>query len=99
MITINNKKFAANKAEFVQSLFATGGTAVGYYIVIKKSISLFDSQRNKVGCICNNVLAKATKLDNGRFWYSYGIVDIIGKFDSYLKEREEIEAIEKELIT
>lgn len=95
MIELNGKKFALNNKEFTDSLFhKSGGTCVGYYKVNKKTISLMDHNREKVGVItCHKVLARATKQDNGKYWYSYGDIDIIGKYDSYMKESEEIQAL------
>ncbi len=92
MIILNEKKFAPTNDQFINSLFEDGGTCVGYYKVNKKSISLYDHQRNKVGVIANNVLGTATRQDKG-FWYSYGTPKIIGKYESYMKEQEEVQAI------
>jgi hypothetical protein len=93
MITINNKKFAENENEFIESLF-TSQTCVGYARINKKSISILNIQKEKVGVITSNkVLGTAKKLDNGKYWYSYGIPTIIGEFSSYKSQCEEIENI------
>ena len=84
MITLNNKKFASDDNEFISSLFKAGGTCIGYYKLYKKRIKLFDAQKKLIGVVTiNRVLATASKLDNGKFWYSYKIPSIIGNFDSY----------------
>ncbi len=93
MLILNNVKFAKNEDEFVNSLFERGGTCSGYYKVYKNSVSLFDHNKKKIGVIVNNVLGKATKQDNGKYWYSYGDIDLIGKYDSYTRQCEEIQAI------
>lgn len=79
MITLNDKKLARNEEEFINSLFETGGTCVGYYKPNKLSITILDHKKNKVGVINKfGVLCKATKQDKG-YWYSYGDITIIGK--------------------
>ena len=93
MITLNGKKLASNDNEFTNSLFQYGGTCIGYYKVNKRTVSILDHNKNKVGVISNLVLGKATKQENGGYWYSYGDVDIIGPYDSYLQQCEEIQAI------
>ena len=95
MITLNGVKFAQNDDEFINSLFENGGTCDGYYRVNKKSITLMDKDKNKIGVICNMVLGKATKLDNGKWWYSYGKPELIGEYDSYVQEQDELNTVYK----
>lgn len=91
MLTLNGNKLALNDKEFISSLFLPGATCVGYYKVHKNSIAIMDHQKTKVGVISNNVLAKATKQENGRYWYSYGNIDIIGDYkDNYSLMYEDI---------
>ena len=89
MLTLNGKKFAANDKEFIKSLFTGPTTCVGYYRVNKRSISIMDQQKNKVGVIANNVLATATKQDKG-YWYSYATPAIVGDYKSYMEEMNEV---------
>jgi hypothetical protein len=96
MITLNYKKFAANGKEMIDSLFTGKSTCVGYYRAHKKSISLFDHQRNKIGIITNNVLGSARKLENGQYWYSYGTPTLIGEYNSFKAYTDEIQAITKQ---
>ena len=93
MITLNGKKFAKNEQEFTDSLFSKGGTCSGYYKVYKTKINLYDHNMNLIGVIANKVLAKATKQDNGKYWYSYGTPDIIGDYDNYSQESAEVSNI------
>ena len=93
MIQLNGKKFAENDAEFKESLFHKGGTCVGYYKVFKKQVQLLNMQKEKVGVITNNVLGKATRQENGKYWYSYGDVDIVGEYASDGNKRNEVEAV------
>ena len=79
MIILNGKKFAKTESEFVDSLFATGGTCVGYYRVNKRHVVLMDHNKVKVGVIVNNVLGEASKID-GKWWYSYGDIDLLGEY-------------------
>lgn len=93
MLTLNGKKFAANDREFTESLFSAGGTCVGYYKAHKGEVQLFDMQRNRIGVINREaVLASCTKLENGRYWYTYHNPAIIGEYVSYAQEREECKA-------
>ena len=94
MIVLNGKKFARNESEFVNSLFEIGGTCVGYYKRTKSGVNLYDHKRNIVGCVTKNkVLANATKLDNGKTWYSHADIGIIGRYDSLTKQREDIDNV------
>jgi len=94
MLTLNGKKFAKDENEMQDSLFRGGGTCVGYYRVNKRSITIMDHHKNKVGTICNNVLGSARKFDGG-YLHTYGTPGIIGEYPSYTEEVEEIRAITK----
>ena len=88
MIIIKNNKFAESESEYIESLFAPGGTCKGYAKRYKKQIVLQDHNKVKVGVItCHGVIAKATKVDNG-WWYSYGDIDLIGNLS--IVEHDEI---------
>lgn len=85
MITLNGKNFAETDSEF------SSHNCVGFAKRNSKSITLTDKNKNKIGVInCHGVLCRADKLDNGSWWYSYGDIDLIGRYDSYMQEREEI---------
>ena len=88
MLIINGKKFAQNKDEFTSSLFKRGGTCIGFYKVNKKSITLMDMQKNKVGTIANKVLGCATKQDDGKYWYSYADIPLLGAYNRTLIRAE-----------
>ena len=88
--TTQGEKFAKNDTEFTGSLFNPDATCVGYYRANGTSIALMDHQRNKVGVInFRGVLARADKQEDGRYWYSYGDIDIIGRYDSFMQSVEE----------
>lgn len=90
MITLNGKKFAETQSEFIDSLFDSGGTCVGFAKRNKKSVTLFDHQNNKIGVInSQGVLCAATKLDNGRYWYSHADIPEIGRYESYMQQVNE----------
>lgn len=98
MITLNNKKFAKNDEEFIDSLTSIN-TCVGYYKRFKNCIVLYNMQKNKIGVINKNgVLCKATKLETGHYWYNYGTIDIIGEYDSYMKQVEEVSEVINNLL-
>lgn len=93
MIELNSKKFAETEDEMLDSLFNPGGTCVGYAKRNKRSITLMDIQKNKIGVINRfGCLCCATKRDNG-YWYSFATIDIIGRYDSYRKEQEDIASL------
>jgi|GEM_PF-1275828 len=102
MITLNGKKLALNDKEFTDSLFKKGGTCVGYYNVNKRTITLMDSAKKKVGFIANGdggiVMGQATKLDNGKWWYTYGNPSIIGEYEILSQEYDEVREIAYDLI-
>ena len=95
MIILNGKKFAENEKEFIDSLFDPSGTCVGYAKRIKKSITILNNNREKVGVIANGVLASATKLESGEYWYSYATPSIVGEYASYMQERDDIKTATK----
>jgi hypothetical protein len=96
MVKLNGKKFAESEKEFTNSLFEPDGTCVGYARRNKNSVTLLDHNKNKVGVINKHgVLCCATKLDDGRWWYSYADIDLIGPYESYLQQCEECHALVK----
>lgn len=94
MIILNGKKFARNEKEFTDSLFEKEGTCCGYYRPYKNQVSLFDHNKNKIGAVTRSkVLALATRQDNGKYWYSYGDIPLIGEFSSYSEQCKQVDAI------
>jgi len=102
MVILNGKKFAETDSEFTDSLFdKEGGTCVGYIKGNKKTATILNMQKKKVGVItCHRVMAKATKLSdilkdpNAKgYSYSYGDIDIVGRYESYRQEVEDIDKV------
>lgn len=94
MITLNGNDFAANDQEFIDSLFKDSGSCVGFYRVYKNTVSLLDMQKNKVGVITKHkVLALATKLDNGQWWYSHGDIPLVGEYLSVSDKYKDIDTV------
>ena len=84
MLTLNGKKFARTDSEFTESLFDPSGTCVGYFRPRGHLIELQNMQRERIGVInAHGVLCRATRLEDGRFWYSYGDISEIGRYESY----------------
>ena len=82
MIKLNSKKFAESEKEFTNSLFEKDGTCVGYAKRLKRKIKLMDHNKELIGVIAkNNVLGLATKQKDGKYWYSYGDIPLIGKYE------------------
>jgi len=100
MITLNGKQFAETDAEMVESLFHPGGTCAGFAKRSVSGVAILDLQKNRVGVINHHgVLCCATPVkditknqtDKG-YWYSFAPVELVGKYDSYMREREETRA-------
>lgn len=91
MLSFNGKKFAVNDEEFTNSLFNPGGTCTGYYRVNKKTVTIMNQRKEKIGVVTNNVLGCATKQDNGKYWYSYADIKEIGSYDSYIDQSNDID--------
>jgi len=73
MIEVNGKRFA-EKGEAIEPGF------VGFATRLKRTIKFFDLEKNLVGILSKyGVLACATKLNDGKYWYSYGNVKLIGE--------------------
>jgi hypothetical protein len=92
MIILNGKKLAESEKEFTESLFSKSGTCVGYAKRNKKSVTIMNAQKEKVGAINRHgVLCSAMKTENSKtgWWYSFEDIDIIGKYESYLQCVEE----------
>jgi len=98
MIILNNKKFASNEEEFINSLFEKEGTCVGYYKKNKSSITLQDHNKQKIGVINKHgVLCAASLLESGKWWYSFMTIKLIGEYKSYMQSVEEPTALIKNL--
>ena len=90
MLILNGKKFAESEEEFTNSLFEAGGTCVGYARRNRKSVTLLDHNREKIGVINRcGVLCRATKQANGKYWYSHADIPQVGRYESYMQEVEE----------
>ena len=101
MLVLNGKKLAETENEFIGSLFESGGTCVGYVKYNKCSVTILNHQKKKVGVINRHgVLCKATKLSeihkdktSKGYWYSYGDIDIIGHYESYMQYVNEMQGV------
>jgi hypothetical protein len=91
MIELNGKKFIANRDEL-----KANPDSVGFYRVNRRTVSIQDLDRKKVGVITSRrVLACATQHNDGRWWYSHATIELIGEYESYRKENKEILAVLK----
>ena len=97
MIILNGKKFAESEGEFINSLFSTGSTCIGYARRNQKSITLLSHKKEKIGVINRHgVLCCATKQADGKFWYSHADIPEIGRYNSHTQEVDECrEAIQQ----
>lgn len=90
---LNGRTFVRGKHALVDTLFKPDGTASGYYEVHGREVKIFKPTGELDGLItAAGVLAKATKLDDGRTWYSHADLDTVGRWESFMRRREEIDA-------
>ncbi|MFG1544865.1 hypothetical protein [Halobacteriovorax sp. ZH2_bin.1] len=94
MLKIQQSSLGESKKDFLEN--RDNNNLKGYLKKFKKHIAIYDSTHTKVGIInAHGVLASATKLDNGKWWYNFATITEIGlKSDySYQKEIQEIQTI------
>lgn len=92
-IVLNGRRFVKGKSAVVESLFQPGGTASGYYNTRGGVIRLFKPNGELDGVINRyGVLAKATRRDDGKTWYSYGDLATVGRWTSYGRRIDEVKA-------
>lgn len=96
MLVLNGKKFARTDSEFTESLFQNDGTCVGYYKPNRKSITLLNMKKEKIGVINSHGCLCAATLLNGRYWYSLATIKEIGRYESYIRGVEECRAALRE---
>ena len=66
--------------------------AIGFFKRRGRSIELFNRSAELIGLINNQgVLCKASKMDDGRTWYSYGDIEGIGPYEP-IRRNDEVEA-------
>lgn len=79
MLILAGKKYAKNDAEFVDSLFESGGTCQGYYKRLKNGVQILDHQKQLRAFIvdrwADQFIVTAT-MKNGRAWYMNGCTSI-----------------------
>jgi len=79
MLTLNGSRFAPMKSAPDER----EGT-VGLYRAFRKSIKLFNFDHEPIGVInAYGVLGSASKLADGRIWYSYATVPGVGEYASF----------------
>lgn len=74
-IHLYGKAYAPNGREAVNSLFQPGGTVNGLYKVTRSGIRFYRLNGELVAFVRKDGLGplSATRLDDGRTWYSYGL--------------------------
>jgi hypothetical protein len=87
-LTFNGKSFVAGA-----KALATDSAATGYYVAKKRKIELFSRDNELAGVVtCHGVLACASKMADGKTWFSYADIKIIGPYASYRQHCDEISA-------
>ena len=95
-IQLNGKTFTRSAGAMVDTLFESNGTASGFYRVSNGAVLIYDHQSNPIAVINRaGVFGCATRLENGRIWYSYATPRIIGEFSSYLDGLEQVKRAHK----
>lgn len=84
MITLNGATFSAGRRNLTPMM-------QGFYRRYTRSLVLFDRTGERIGVINRHgVLCRATRMGDGRYWYSYGDVDGVGRFAGHRCEVEQI---------
>lgn len=95
MITLNGCKFAESPEEAFAAQIR-GEIVFGMAKRRIRRVDLFDMDQTPIATITNNgVLARATKLESGEIWYSYGDPDGIGRYGRFGQMVDEIEGLAK----
>jgi len=93
---LTRTEFKLNGKLFADELELTP-EAIGFFRRRGRSIELFNRSAELIGLINREgVLCKATKLDDGRTWYSYGDIDGIGEYAA-TRRNDEVEAARLEV--
>jgi hypothetical protein len=93
MVILNKQKFAESDEEYINAE-STTETCNGYAKRLKRQIKLFNRQKELVGVITKfGVLACASKLANGKYWYSYATIKEVGEYEKYSEMKEEIDTL------
>lgn len=89
MIILNKIKFAESEKEMVDSIFHSDGTCCGYAKRLKHKIKLFNLQKELIAVINQHgVLLKAKLLEDGKVWYGYADVPMLGDYDQSLQFKD-----------
>ncbi len=92
MLILNGKKFADGKRAVVDTLFQTGGTAVGWYKRNANGVMLYNLKGERIGGInAHGVLYRSTKVD-GRYWHQCAAPHEVGEYSSYRQGVDEARA-------
>lgn len=84
MITLNGKEFAECKKAITK-------TCVGYFKKYSRQIKIFNRYDKLIGVINKfGVLCCATKLDNGKYYYSFATINEIGEYQNYSQRFDDI---------
>ena len=78
MLIFNGKKYAKNDTEFVDSLFHTDGTCVGYYQKVSNGIRLMTMKKMYFAFLVSNkhnekFIVSMGQTSDGKPFYMYGL--------------------------
>ncbi|MCD9046821.1 hypothetical protein [Luteimonas sp. MHLX1A] len=92
-IELNGKLFPAS-ADAARQAAAADPRVAGYYRrTAGRAFHLHNLAGERVGGInCHGVLHSSRRLEDGRYWHSYGTPRVVGDYASYLQEQDEIRA-------
>lgn len=90
---LNGRLFVKGKAAVAETLFQPGGTACGYYETRGGVVRIFKPNGELDGVINRyGVLAKATRRDDGKTWYSYRDLETVGRWTSFMQRIDDVKA-------
>lgn len=93
-LTLNGKKFVKGAKAMPETLFAPGGTADGFYKVLKHDVRFYAPDGEHVASVNKyGVLWNAFKRPDGKTWYNLGHPKLIGAHESYMTRVEECHAV------
>lgn len=83
MITLNGAIFGSGPKSLTNDM-------TGFYRRFPRSLVLFNREGLRIGVINRHgVLCRAKMMSDGKWWYSYGDVDGIGRWERYSEQVEQ----------
>jgi hypothetical protein len=88
-IKLNGKLFVNRDSEQVNSLFKSGGTAVGFFQKQGGTVLLFNLQKERIGGINKHGVLHSSVRINGKLWHSFTTIKEVGEYPCFSQKCEE----------